>query len=213
MGTMEFSLDDLQPRLLAIGDDGETATHGQIVDDALGDHDLNPDMHPPQRLREAAVLVPLIDRTENPTVLLTVRTAHLTAHAGQISFPGGRIEDDDAGPMSAALRETEEEVGIKRDQVDIVGRLNTYITRTGFRIQPYVGVLKPPLVLTPDPFEVAETFEVPLSFILSREMPQRHTRSFQGRDRYFYVFAYRDRYIWGATAGMLQNFRQLLGVV
>lgn len=203
---MQISLNDLPPRLLAVDDVGEPPAHG-----VLGDHDLNPDLRPPRSLREAAVLVPLVDRGSEPTVLLTLRTAHLTAHAGQISFPGGRIEDRDADPLAAALRETEEEIGVGPDRVDIVGRLNTYITRTGFRVQPYVGVLRPPLALTPDPFEVAETFEVPLSFILSRDMPKRHTRVFQGRERLFYVFTYRDRYIWGATAGMLQNLRQLLG--
>ena len=203
---MRISLNDLPPRLLAVDDVGEPPAHG-----VLGDHDLNPDLRPPRSLREAAVLVPLVDRGPEPTVLLTLRTAHLTAHAGQISFPGGRIEDRDADPLAAALRETEEEIGVGAEQVDIVGRLNTYITRTGFRVQPYVGVLRPPLALTPDPFEVAETFEVPLSFILSRDMPKRHTRVFQGRERFFYVFTYQDRYIWGATAGMLQNLRQLLG--
>lgn len=208
---MDISLNDLPPRLLSVDNGDQAPADAQNGDHALGDHDLNPDLMPPSKLRDAAVLVPLVDHGANPTVLLTVRTAHLTAHAGQISFPGGRIEDSDADPLAAALRETEEEVGVRRDQVDIVGRLNTYITRTGYRIQPYVGVLKPPLALTPDPFEVAETFEVPLSIILSGDMPKRHTRTFQGRERFFYVFTYQERYIWGATAGMLRNLKLLLG--
>ncbi|MEM7444284.1 MAG: CoA pyrophosphatase [Pseudomonadota bacterium] len=200
-----ISLTDVPPRLLAIDHDGEPPSQP-----TLGDHDLNPDMPPLPTLRDAAVLVPLINRPSEPTVLLTVRTEHLKAHAGQISFPGGRIEDGDSGPLAAALRETKEEVGISSDRIDIVGRLNTYITRTGFRIQPYVGVMEPPVDITPDPFEVADTFEVPLSFILSRDMPRRHARTFQGRERYFYVFTYQDRYIWGATAGMLRNLKLLL---
>ncbi len=205
---MAIRLTDLPPRLLAVDHNGEPSASG-----VLGDHDLNPDLRPPRSLRDAAVLVPLVDHDTDPTVLLTVRTAHLKAHAGQISFPGGRVEADDADPLAAALRETEEEIGVGPDQIDVVGRLNTYITRTGFRVQPYVGVIRPPVAIVPDPFEVAETFEVPLSFILSRDMPQRDSRPFQGRQRLFYVFEYQDRYIWGATAGMLKNLQQLLGTL
>lgn len=177
-----------------------------------GDHDLNPGFGPPPDwgvLRDAAVLVPLVDRDE-PTVIFTQRTANLTAHAGQISFPGGRMEPTDSSPEDTALRETEEEIGLVRSRIEILGRLDTYLTRTGFRVTPVVGLVKPPFTLTPDPTEVAEIFEVPLSFILDPENPRRHSREFLGKERYFYVFPYEQRYIWGATAGMLVNLRDVL---
>src|SRR5437879_6312562 len=118
-----------------------------------GDHDLNPGMTPPgTALRPAAVLVPLIDHPGGMAVLLTQRTAHLSAHAGQISFPGGRIEADDPDAITAALRETEEEVGLSRDQVRVIGRLDTYVTGTGFEITPIVGIVEPPIVLAIHPF-------------------------------------------------------------
>src|SRR5271155_2329305 len=121
-----------------------------------GDHDLNPGETPPSAaLRPAAVLVPLIDHADGMTVLLTQRTAHLSAHAGQISFPGGRIEPDDKDEVAAALRETEEEVGLPRERVTVIGRLDTYVTGTGFEITPIVGIVAPPLALAIDPFEVA----------------------------------------------------------
>lgn len=175
-----------------------------------GDHDLNPDLGPPESLREAAVLVPLVDRPDGPTVIFTQRTATLTAHAGQISFPGGRMEPEDDGPEDTALRETAEEIGLERGRIEIVGRLDTYVTRTGFRVTPVVGVVTPPFLLTPDPTEVAEVFEVPLSFILDPSNPQRHSREFLGKPRFFYAFPYQQRYIWGATAGMLVNLRDVL---
>ncbi|WP_449234736.1 CoA pyrophosphatase [Azospirillum doebereinerae] len=177
-----------------------------------GDHDLNPGFEPPpDALREAAVLVPLVDRPDGPTVIFTQRTATLTAHAGQISFPGGRMEPEDDGPEDTALRETAEEIGLERGRIEIVGRLDTYVTRTGFRVTPVVGVVTPPFILTPDPTEVAEVFEVPLSFILDPANPQRHSREFLGKPRFFYAFPYPQRYIWGATAGMLVNLRDVLG--
>ncbi|MGQ9371867.1 CoA pyrophosphatase [Azospirillum sp. ST 5-10] len=177
-----------------------------------GDHDLNPAYGPPpDRLREAAVLVPLIDREGGVTVLFTQRTAHLTAHAGQISFPGGRREAYDRTPEETALRETEEEIGLDRGHVEVVGRLDTYVTRTGFRVTPVVGLVHPPFSLQPDPTEVAEAFEVPLSVILDPTNPQRHSRDVLGGRRFFYAFPYENRYIWGATAGMLVNLRDVLG--
>ncbi|HEY0832762.1 MAG TPA: CoA pyrophosphatase [Azospirillum sp.] len=177
-----------------------------------GDHDLNPDYDGlPKSLREAAVLVPLVDRAEGLTVIFTQRTAHLSAHAGQISFPGGRREAYDAAPEDTALRETEEEIGLPRDRIELLGQLDTYVTRTGFRVTPVVGLVRPPFELDPDPTEVQEVFEVPLSFILDPANPQRHSREFLGRERYFYAFPYEHRYIWGATAGMLVNLRDVLG--
>jgi len=175
-----------------------------------GDHDLNPGSGLPPRLREAAVLVPVVDRSEGLTLIFTQRTDHLSAHAGQISFPGGRMEDVDRSPEDTALRETEEEIGLARGRIELLGRLDTYVTRTGFRVTPVVGLVRPPIELTPDPTEVKEVFEVPLTFILDPANPQRHSREFMGTQRYFYAFPYNQRYIWGATAGMLVNLRDVL---
>lgn len=175
-----------------------------------GDFDLNPDMGPSEPLTPASVLVPVLDHPAGPTVLLTQRTAGLTAHAGQISFPGGRSEPEDPDPVATALREAEEEVALPPDRVRVLGRLDTYVVRSGYAVVPIVGVVDPPVDLRPDPAEVAEIFEVPLAFFLSAGMPQTHSRRFMGRERHFYVFPYGDRYIWGATAGMLRNFREVL---
>ncbi len=175
-----------------------------------GDHDLNPDLLPDRPLTRAAVLVPLVERPEGLTVLLTRRTDHLQDHAGQISFPGGRVEPGDADALATALREAEEEIGLARTLVTAIGRLDTYVTRTGFEVTPVVGLVAPPTALAPDPCEVAEVFEVPLAFILDPVNRQRHSRIYAGKARYFYVFPWRDYYIWGATAGMLVNLADLL---
>jgi 8-oxo-dGTP pyrophosphatase MutT (NUDIX family) len=156
------------------------------------------------------VLVPLVDHPQGMSVLLTQRTAHLSAHAGQISFPGGRIEDADPDAVAAALRETEEEVGLPRERVDVVGRLDTYVTGTGFEITPIVGIIVPPVPISIDPFEVAEAFEVPLSFILDRRNHQRIERDMGAHSRSYYVLPYQSRNIWGATAGILVNLAEVL---
>jgi len=176
------------------------------------DRELNPGMvsPPSTELRRAAVLVPLIDHSGGMSVLLTQRTAHLTAHAGQISFPGGRIEEEDPDAIAAALRETEEEVGLPRDRVSVVGRLDTYLTGTGFEITPVVGIVAPPFPLSIDPFEVAEAFEVPLSFILDKRNHQRVERESGAHRRVFFVLPYQGRNIWGATAGILVNLAEVL---
>jgi 8-oxo-dGTP pyrophosphatase MutT (NUDIX family) len=176
-----------------------------------GDHDLNPGMTAPSTaLRPAAVLVPLVDHVHGMAVLLTQRTAHLSAHAGQISFPGGRLEAQDADEVAAALRETEEEVGLPRELVSVIGRLDTYVTGTGFEITPIVGVVAPPYPMTIDPYEVAEAFEVPLAFILDRRNHQRVERESAGMRRCFFVLPYEGRNIWGATAGILVNLAEVL---
>jgi len=162
-------------------------------------------------LTAAGVLVPLVVREEGLSVLLTQRTAHLIHHGGQISFPGGRVENEDPDPQAAALRETEEETGLDRNKIDVVGRLDAYATITGFHITPVVGLLHPPLSFNPDEFEVAEIFEVPLSFIMDPANHQRHSRTLpSGEKRYFYAIPYEERYIWGATAGMLVNLYEVL---
>jgi 8-oxo-dGTP pyrophosphatase MutT (NUDIX family) len=176
-----------------------------------GDHDLNPELYQPgRRLTPAAVLVPIVERAAGLTVLLTRRTDHLDDHAGQVSFPGGRIEAFDEGPEAAALREAEEETGLPPDRVRLIGRLDTYVTRTGFEVIPAVGLVMPPFPIAPDSFEVAEVFEVPLAFFLAPENRQRHSLVYEGKDRQFYVFPFEDHYIWGATAGMLVNLVEVL---
>jgi 8-oxo-dGTP pyrophosphatase MutT (NUDIX family) len=165
---------------------------------------------PSAALRAAAVLVPLIDHPGGMAVLLTQRTPHLSAHAGQIAFPGGSIDKDDADAVAAALRETEEEVGLSRERVRIVGRLDTYVTGTGFEITPVVGIVAPPFDISIDPFEVAEAFEVPLAFVLDRRNHQRIERDSAGGRRAFFVLPYEGRNIWGATAGILVNLAEVL---
>ena len=175
-----------------------------------GDHDLNPDLRPQQPLVPAAVLVPLVDHPTGVTTLLTQRTDHLAHHPGQISFPGGHMERGDHSPEDTALRETEEEVGLARRHVHVIGRLDRYVTRTGFAVTPVVGVVEPPLRIDPDPKEVAEVFEVPLDFLLDPRNHRRHRRLFAGVEREFYAMPYEGYYIWGATAGMLVNLYQVL---
>jgi len=179
-----------------------------------GDHDLNPDLRPELRsgppLRRAAVLVGLVERTEGLTILLTRRTDHLEHHPGQISFPGGHVEAADADAVATALRETEEEIGLAPAHIEVLGRLDTYITRTGFEITPVVALIKPPFELVPDTHEVAEVFEVPMPFLMNPSNHLRHLREFEGAPRYFYAMPYEDYYIWGATAGMIMDLYQTL---
>lgn len=175
-----------------------------------GDHDLNPGMAPEPPFKAAAVLVPLVERADGITVLLTRRSEQLADHPGQVSFPGGRIEPDDPHPEAAALREAHEEVGLAPDRVEVIGRLATYRTRTGFEITPVVGLVTPPFDILPDPTEVAEVFEVPLAFLLDPANAQRRSREWRGMERFFWVFPYAGYYIWGATAGMLVNLAQIL---
>jgi 8-oxo-dGTP pyrophosphatase MutT (NUDIX family) len=162
------------------------------------------------RVTDAAVLVPLVDRSGAIKVLFTQRTAHLSDHAGQISFPGGRVEAADAGREETALRETEEEIGLPRARIALIGRLPDYEIPSGFRITPVVGWIEPPFDLRPDPFEVAEIFEAPLGYFLDPGNYQRRQYHFRGRHRHYMAIPYEGRYIWGATAGMLYNLCRML---
>ena len=156
-----------------------------------------------QPIRPAAVLIPIVDHPE-PTVLLTQRSAHLADHAGQISFPGGKIEATDASPRDTALREAEEEVGLDRSFVDPLGYLSVYGTSFGFRILPTVARVKPGFALTINHSEVDDAFEVPLSFLMNPKNHQLHSKEFRGVERAYYAMPFAERYIWGATAGILR---------
>jgi 8-oxo-dGTP pyrophosphatase MutT (NUDIX family) len=175
-----------------------------------GDFQTDPSLPRRDNLRAAAVLVPLVDRDEGLHVLFTQRNANLQNHAGQVSFPGGRMEPGDVSATAAALRETEEEIGLPPAKVEVIGRLDDYITGTGFVIAPIVGLIRPPYALAPDPSEVEAVFEVPLGFILDPANHRRESRVFNGVERRFYAMPYGERYIWGATAAMLLNLYDLL---
>jgi len=153
--------------------------------------------------KPAAVLVPIINREPGLTVLFTERSHDLPDHPGQISFPGGRVEPGDADETIAALREAQEEVALPRDRVTLLGRLAEYDTVTGYRVIPVVGWVEPPFQAKPDPVEVADVFEVPLSFLLDPENQKRHFRMIGELRRDFFAIPYGERYIWGATAAML----------
>ncbi|MGB5092498.1 MAG: CoA pyrophosphatase [Parvibaculum sp.] len=195
-------VDDVAPPLSVVM--GEKVAHG--------DHQLNPvpvdgDRAEPEdrpRLRAAAVLVPIVDHAHGPHVLLTRRADHLGQHSGQVAFPGGKI---DAGETAAeaALREAEEEVGLARSYVKVAGFLDPYETGTGFRIVPVIAFVQPGFTLTISTDEVAEAFEVPLSFLMNPDNHERHSVIWRGRPREYYAMPYDGHHIWGATAGMLRN--------
>jgi len=174
---------------------------------ARGDLDLNPESWIKagvKATRPAAVLVPVIDRGE-PTVLLTQRTPDLTTHAGQVAFPGGKIERDDVSPVAAALRETREETGLPAALIEPIGYLDLYLTFSGFRILPTVARVKPDFTLTLNPSEVTEAFEVPLKFLMTPANHARKIRDWRGIPREYYEIPFENRYIWGITAGILRN--------
>jgi len=160
---------------------------------------------------EAAVLVPLVMRETGFTVLLTQRTAHLYDHAGQVSFPGGRVEQSDHSPIATALRETHEETGLTPEHIDVLGSLPRYYTGTGFAITPVTGVVRPTFTLAPDEFEVAEVFEVPLAFFTNPSNYRLHRAKLpDGSERQYYSVPWEQYFIWGATAAMLRGMYQVL---
>ncbi|MEK9719483.1 MAG: CoA pyrophosphatase [Quisquiliibacterium sp.] len=182
------------------------------------DAELTGDRHrlPGTVMRSAAVLVPIIAHRDSPTVLLTERTSHLHDHAGQIAFPGGRTDPEDVDAVDTALRETHEEIGVPRERIEVISQLPDYLTGTGYRVTPVVGMLEPGFELLLDAFEVAEAFEVPLSFLMDPRSHQRWHVVHGEIDRVFYAMPWtcpkrgREFFIWGATAAMLRNLYRLL---
>ena len=175
-----------------------------------GDHDADPvvkAMAAVRPVKPAAVLIAVIERDE-PMVLLTQRTAHLKQHAGQIAFPGGKIDATDATPLAAALREADEEVGLAASAVEPIGYLDVYMTTLGYRIVPVVARVRPGFTLTLNPGEVEDAFEVPLSFMMEVANHQTHSREWQGMMRSYYAIPFGERYIWGVTAGIFRNLQQ-----
>ncbi len=164
--------------------------------------------------RPAAVLVPVVDRSEGATLLLTQRTAHLHDHAGQISFPGGRVDAGDRDPVHTALREAAEEIGVTAAHVDVIGSLPTYLTVTGYNVTPVMAIVRPGFTLALDAFEVAEAFEVPLAFLMDPANHERRAIEIDGLRRSFYAMPYeaggRRYFIWGATAAMIRNLYHFL---
>ena len=200
-----FDAGYLTPEFIAarLAEDEQARAH-------YGDADLNPGLEIAARRRAAAVLVPLIDHADGLTVLLTQRSNDLPHHPGQVSFPGGRIDPDDESPEHAALREAEEEVGLDRNQVRLIGRLGPYLTGTGFHITPVVGIVAAPIDLTLEPREVADAIEVPLSVVVDPRNHGQHPTTVGTRSFQTYLIPWQDRFIWGATAGMLVNLGRIL---
>jgi 8-oxo-dGTP pyrophosphatase MutT (NUDIX family) len=175
-----------------------------------GDHDADPVMEAISRvrpIRPAAVLVAVVAHAQ-PTVLLTTRTAHLADHAGQIAFPGGKIDAGDASPAAAALREAHEEIGLEASFIEPVGYLDVYMTTRGFRIVPTIARVAPGFSLTLNREEVEDAFEVPLAFLMELTNHQRHSREWEGMTRHYYAIPFGERYIWGVTAGILRNLHE-----
>jgi 8-oxo-dGTP pyrophosphatase MutT (NUDIX family) len=179
----------------------------------FGDHVLNPTIAHlirPATLRDAAVLVPVVDRGADSTLLLTKRTEKLRSHSGQIAFPGGRIDPEDASAVHAALRETEEEIGLDASFIDVVGRMPDYVTGSGYRIAPVLATVRPGFLLTINEDEVDDAFEVPLSFLMDPVNHRRESRVWEEQERHFYTMPHGERYIWGVTAGIIRTIWERL---
>lgn len=206
-----MSEDDLERRLRARLDPLDAIAREVAPLMPRSDRDLNPDWPAASgALRAAAVLVPIVKRAEGWTLLFTERAADLPSHPGQISFPGGRVEESDASIVDAALREAEEEIGLARSFVEPIGGFEPYETGTGFRIAPIVALVKPGFKLTPDPREVADVFEAPFEFFMNVANHERREGEWRGRKGAYYAMPYQDRFIWGATAGMIRALYERL---
>lgn len=178
-----------------------------------GDHRWNPHPEPfffNRALRDAAVLIPVIDHGDHATVLLTKRAERLKNHSGQVAFPGGRIDATDPSPEDAALRETEEEIGLDRGFIDVIGRMPDYVSGSGYRIAPVLSIVRPGFLLTINADEVDDAFEVPLSFLMDPSNHSRDSRVWDNKERFFYRMPYGERNIWGVTAGIIRTVYERL---
>lgn len=187
--------------------------NGQIPETGFGDHLLNPefaDFVRANAVRPAAVLIPVVDSGEDARILLTQRAAALRNHSGQVAFPGGTIDAEDGTAEIAALREAEEEIGLDRALVTPVGRLPDYVTGSGFRITPVLAIVDPAYTAIPNPVEVEDVFEVPMSFLMDPANHRMESRIWQGRERFYYTMPYGERFIWGVTAGIIRSMFERL---
>jgi 8-oxo-dGTP pyrophosphatase MutT (NUDIX family) len=178
-----------------------------------GDHWLNPDLRDMivrPNLRDAAVLIPVVDHRGDANVLLTKRTEKMRSHSGQIAFPGGAIDPTDASPEDAAVRETLEEIGLGAADIEVVGRMPDYVTGSGYRIVPVFGIVRPDYLLTINRDEVDDAFEVPLSFLMDPANHRRESRVWQDKERFYYTMPFGERYIWGVTAGIIRTLYERL---
>jgi 8-oxo-dGTP pyrophosphatase MutT (NUDIX family) len=190
----------------------ESATHPGGGDE-FGDHRLNPDLRDlivRPGLRDAAVLIPVVDHDDGATVILTQRAEAMRNHSGQIAFPGGKIDPEDPSPEDAALREADEEIGLDGSHVDIIGRLPDYVSGSGYRIAPVLSVVRPGFSLTINPHEVDAAFEVPLAFLMDPVNHRQQSRVWNERERFFYEMPFGERYIWGVTAGIIRSLYERL---
>jgi 8-oxo-dGTP pyrophosphatase MutT (NUDIX family) len=200
-----FSVQDFRARAARVVDHDHGAEYG--------DHRLNPDLRDlivREGLRDAAVLIPVVDRGAEATVLLTQRTETLRSHSGQVAFPGGRIDPTDASPEDAALRETFEEIGVPASAIEVIGRMPDYVTGSGYRIVPVLGIVTPPFELAINEHEVDVVFEVPLGFLMTVANHNRESRIWQGKERFYYTMPYGERFIWGVTAGIIRTLYERL---
>lgn len=200
-----FSAEDFRRRALTEREEPER--------DFYGDHRLNPESRDwvvRPNLREAAVMITAVDHHDGATLILTKRADHLRKHAGQIAFPGGSIDPEDASPEAAALREMEEEIGLDPAAVEVLGRLPDYSTGSGFRIAPVLGIVQPGFSLSINPVEVDAVFEVPLAFLMDPANHARNSLIFAERERFFYEMPFGERRIWGVTAGVIRTLYERL---
>jgi len=203
-----FSVSDLRARAKGVLTPPDHRAADQNGSPWRDDFELDPELAKLDRSNEkrlAAVLIPVIERDNQASVLFTQRTDNLPTHAGQISFPGGKMDSSDANAVDTALREAREEISLDPDYVDPIGFLQDYVTSTGYRISPLVAVIRNGYSIVPDQNEVAEVFDVPLGFLMDAKNHEIHSREWRGANRQFYAMPYGDRFIWGATAGMLRN--------